>query len=95
MRTCYLPLSTMLKWRIDKRLMGMETLPTMKYFIITTTHPSSQEKSSMENTQEKKEFTKYKLVQMQLWLYILRMFLTPQFSGSHLISSCSHENNTP
>jgi hypothetical protein len=34
--------------------MGMETLPIMKSFTITTTHPSSQEKSSMENTQEKK-----------------------------------------
>jgi hypothetical protein len=52
----------MFKKRIDKSLMGMKTLPIMKSFIITTTHPSSQEKSSMENTKERKEFTKYKLV---------------------------------
>jgi hypothetical protein len=77
MRACYILLSTMFKRRIDKRLMGIETLPAMKPFTITVTHPSSKEKSSMENTQERKEFTKYKLVQMQFWLYILKMFPTP------------------
>jgi hypothetical protein len=52
------------KRRIDKRLMGMETLHAMKSFIITTIPPSSQEKSIMGNTKEKKDFTKYKLVQV-------------------------------